>query len=451
MRRLRATPSPRPSITDPNAQLAALPQQLSAAAPAAASDKFSVTQATGAAVPVSGLAVEIAATVQSGKTHFEVRLDPADLGRIDVRIDVDRNGQVTSHLTVEKPETLSMLQQDAPQLQQALNDAGLKTGSGGLQFSLRDQSQSGQNSDPNNNQTGGQPQRLVVTRGRHRPRRDRGTFLRPHAGRQRRRGHQGLRRLTWHTGATTAPSVVSGTTPPAEIVLIQLGRIDARLDRRPDHRGQFPDLPDAAHDAACRTRTRLIRWTPTSSPSNSCSSPASSSSSRPTTRSRRWSRCSRPRRRRRRCEFVGKTAIVDGNATAMSNSKATWELNVPSTSTININITNSTGQTVFTGTYSANAGDNQPFTWDGKGNDGTQYPDGLYKLTATAQDSTGNTVAISTQVGGTVSAVDLTQSPPMLSINGQSYTMSQIKAIGAGHFVILTISCLRRASARPTR
>jgi flagellar basal-body rod modification protein FlgD len=131
-------------------------------------------------------------------------------------------------------------------------------------------------------------------------------------------------------------------------------------------------------------------------------------------------------------QFVGKTAIVDGNVTAMSNSKATWELNVPSTSTVNINITNSTGQTVFTGQYSANAGDNQPFSWDGKGNDGTQYPDGLYKLTATAQDSTGNTVAISTQVGGIVTAVDLTQSPPMLSINGQSYTMSQIKAIGAG-------------------
>jgi flagellar hook-length control protein FliK len=153
---------PAPAITNPNAQLAAVPQQLSAAAPTAASDKFSATQATGAAVPVSGLAVEIAASVQSGKTHFEVRLDPADLGRIDVRIDVDRNGQVTSHLTVEKTETLSMLKQDAPQLQQALNDAGLKSGSGGLQFSLRDQSQSGQN-NPNNNQNSGQPQRLVIS------------------------------------------------------------------------------------------------------------------------------------------------------------------------------------------------------------------------------------------------------------------------------------------------
>jgi flagellar basal-body rod modification protein FlgD len=130
-------------------------------------------------------------------------------------------------------------------------------------------------------------------------------------------------------------------------------------------------------------------------------------------------------------EFVGKTAIVDGNTTALVNSRATWELNVPSNSTINISITNSAGQTVYSGNFSVNAGDNQPFVWKGQANDGTQLPDGIYKLTATAQDSSGNTVAIPTQVGGTVSAVDLTQSPPLLSINGQSYTMSQIKAIGA--------------------
>jgi len=148
---------------DASAQAAgALPQQVSSVASTTQAGPGSVTQATGAPVPVSGLAVEIAAFVQSGKTRFEVRLDPADLGRIDVRIDVDRNGQVTSHLTVEKPETLSMLRQDAPQLQQALNDAGLKTSSSGLQFSLRDQSSSGQN-DGNNNQPGAQPQRLIIS------------------------------------------------------------------------------------------------------------------------------------------------------------------------------------------------------------------------------------------------------------------------------------------------
>jgi len=128
--------------------------------------------------------------------------------------------------------------------------------------------------------------------------------------------------------------------------------------------------------------------------------------------------------------FVGKTAVVDGNTTALSSSSATWELNIPSSSAVTVTIANSKGQAVFTGNYSASAGNNQPFTWNGQGNDGTQWPDGLYTMTATAADSSGNPVAISTQVGGTVSSVDLTQTPPLLMINGQNYTVSQVKSIG---------------------
>ena len=144
-----------PATPDVNAQaaLSAAPQT-TGPAPTISAANLTATAATSAAVPLSGLAVEIAASAHSGKTSFDVRLDPADLGRIDVRINVDRNGQVTSHLTVEKPETLTMLQQDAPQLRQSLDDAGLKTGNGGLQFSLRDQSSSDQN---NGNQPAAMP------------------------------------------------------------------------------------------------------------------------------------------------------------------------------------------------------------------------------------------------------------------------------------------------------
>ncbi|MET0709023.1 MAG: flagellar hook-length control protein FliK, partial [Tardiphaga sp.] len=106
------------------------------------------------------LAMEIAASANSGKTRFEIRLDPAELGRIDVRIDIDRHGQMTSHLTVERPETLQMLRQDANQLQRALDNAGLSTGNAGLQFSLRDQSSQGQN---DGNQSNPNAHRLVVS------------------------------------------------------------------------------------------------------------------------------------------------------------------------------------------------------------------------------------------------------------------------------------------------
>jgi flagellar basal-body rod modification protein FlgD len=127
--------------------------------------------------------------------------------------------------------------------------------------------------------------------------------------------------------------------------------------------------------------------------------------------------------------FVGKTAVVDGSTAALTHGAATWDLGVPTNANVTISIANSTGQTVFTGNYAVNSGNNQAFNWDGKGNDGTQWPDGKYTLTATAADSSGNSVAISTQIQGVVSSVDLTQSPPLLSINGQTYTVNQIKSI----------------------
>jgi len=123
---------------------------------------LTATAAGATTVPINGIPVEIAAAIRSGKSRFDISLDPAELGRIDVRINVDRNGNVTSHLTVEKPETLQLLRQDAPQLQRALDDAGLKSGSNGLSFSLRDQNSSGQNSGQNND-NGGNARRLIIS------------------------------------------------------------------------------------------------------------------------------------------------------------------------------------------------------------------------------------------------------------------------------------------------
>ncbi len=116
---------------------------LASAAPAAHAGTAATAET--AAVPVAGLAIEIAARVQAGHNRFEIRLDPPELGRIDVRLDVDHKGHVTSHLVVEKAETLDLLKRDAPELERALQQAGLKTGDGGLQFTLRDQAFAGRN------------------------------------------------------------------------------------------------------------------------------------------------------------------------------------------------------------------------------------------------------------------------------------------------------------------
>ena len=75
------------------------------------------------------------------------------------------------------------------------------------------------------------------------------------------------------------------------------------------------------------------------------------------------------------------------------------------------------------------AGQNQPFSWDGKDSSGNQLPDGNYKISVTATDSTGQTVAIPTQIEGIVDSADLTQSPPTLSIAGQDYTLDKLKRV----------------------
>lgn len=127
--------------------------------------------------------------------------------------------------------------------------------------------------------------------------------------------------------------------------------------------------------------------------------------------------------------FVGQTVAVDGS-TAHFDGHATWNFISPSDSNATINITDKTGQTVYSGNFNISAG-KASFVWDGKGNDGTSWPTGDYKMSVTAKDNNGKSVAISTEVQGVVDSVDLTQSPPLLSISGQNYTTDKVKRIVA--------------------
>ncbi|MCO5130106.1 MAG: flagellar biosynthesis protein FlgD [Xanthobacteraceae bacterium] len=127
--------------------------------------------------------------------------------------------------------------------------------------------------------------------------------------------------------------------------------------------------------------------------------------------------------------FVGATAVVDGSTATLADGSATWALGASKPSTVTVTISNATGQAVYTGSFPINAGDHQTFEWDGRGNDGVQWPDGSYTLTATAKDASGQAVAISTEIQGVVQAADLTQDPPTLSIGDQSFTIDKVKKV----------------------
>lgn len=90
---------------------------------------------------VAALAVEISAKSQSGAKQFDIRLDPPELGRVEVRLSIDAAGKASAHLSADQPQTLDLLQKDSAVLTRALRDAGLDVSQNSLNFSLRQQAQ----------------------------------------------------------------------------------------------------------------------------------------------------------------------------------------------------------------------------------------------------------------------------------------------------------------------
>ncbi len=111
----------------------------------------SITEARPGALPVNAVAIEIARQFRGGANRFQIRLDPPELGRIDVRMHVSSDGKVSAHIVVEKPETLVALNRDAPALERALNTAGLSADKNALNFSLSGGSHGFTNGDDSGN------------------------------------------------------------------------------------------------------------------------------------------------------------------------------------------------------------------------------------------------------------------------------------------------------------
>jgi flagellar hook-length control protein FliK len=95
-------------------------------------------------VNVPQVAFEIARQFEAGNSRFQIRLDPADLGRIDVSLEVEQSGTISARMIVERPETLDLMQRDQRALQQALQQAGLDANKTSLEFSLRQNPFAGQ-------------------------------------------------------------------------------------------------------------------------------------------------------------------------------------------------------------------------------------------------------------------------------------------------------------------
>jgi flagellar hook-length control protein FliK len=120
----------------PEAQLAADPSSALLAAstppaPAAAAGPIAATAAAPPRTPAASPAEQVAPALVSlahapdGTQRLTLRLDPPDLGHVQIRIDRPPEAPARVDITVEKAETLTLLLRDQPQLQRALDQAGV--------------------------------------------------------------------------------------------------------------------------------------------------------------------------------------------------------------------------------------------------------------------------------------------------------------------------------------
>ena len=80
------------------------------------------------------MSVEIAKRIRNGDVELTVRLDPAELGRVEVKLGFDDGGVLRSVIAAESPAALELLRRDAADLARALQAAGVSTDAGSFRF-----------------------------------------------------------------------------------------------------------------------------------------------------------------------------------------------------------------------------------------------------------------------------------------------------------------------------
>jgi flagellar hook-length control protein FliK len=86
------------------------------------------------------LAATMMRRLESGSKQFTMRLDPPELGQVEVKLTVAADKKVRAVISADRPEALADLVRSARELTRALHDAGLDLDDNGLTFQMNDPS-----------------------------------------------------------------------------------------------------------------------------------------------------------------------------------------------------------------------------------------------------------------------------------------------------------------------
>lgn len=128
--------------------------------------------------------------------------------------------------------------------------------------------------------------------------------------------------------------------------------------------------------------------------------------------------------------FVGTTIQASGNQGALVNGSATFGYTLPSAaSNVQVSVTDSSGNVVYTGTGTGNSGSNT-VSWNGTNNlTGATEPAGTYTISVTATDANGNTITATPFETGTVTSASLSNGTLMLNIGSLAIPETSVTSV----------------------
>ena len=97
-----------------------------------------------AAETVQRLAAQIIQTSQGQTSQFNLTLFPAELGGVQVKIQVGRDGKVSAAMSFDNPQSAADLKAQSDDLRAQLSQAGFDVADDGLSFNLSGQGQQAQ-------------------------------------------------------------------------------------------------------------------------------------------------------------------------------------------------------------------------------------------------------------------------------------------------------------------
>ncbi|MCK6104606.1 flagellar hook-length control protein FliK [Brevundimonas sp. EYE_349] len=142
---------------DPTTAASAAPDGADSASPSAASSDTARSQSAATAdhgpalstlsratvETTAHLAAQIARKLDGRSTRFDMVLTPEDLGRVDVSLEIGKDGQLSARLAFDNPAAAADLRGRADELRRQLEAAGFQMAEDALDFSQRDPSAGG--------------------------------------------------------------------------------------------------------------------------------------------------------------------------------------------------------------------------------------------------------------------------------------------------------------------